>query len=115
MAEPLVAPRRRASRLVTAALLVAVVALFALPLYFARPADPTGEAFGGTDAQATEIIERDHPAYERWFEPLFEPGSGEVESGLFALQAAIGAGALGYVGGRLHARALRDRARDGEV
>ena len=34
-------------------------------------------------------------------EPIFEPNSGEVESGLFAMQAALGAGIAGYALGRM--------------
>jgi ABC-type cobalt transport system, periplasmic component len=36
-----------------------------------------------------------------WFEPILEPASGEVESLLVALQAAIGAGMVGFVLGRI--------------
>ncbi len=82
---------------VTWALVAAVVAVFILSLWFAQ-----GAEFEGTDALATELLESD--GAEPWFEPMFEP-SGEVESGLFALQAALGAGVLGYVAGRLHERA----------
>ena len=35
---------------------------------------------------------------------MFSPGSSEVESGLFALQAALGGGVLGYALGRLRSR-----------
>ncbi|MFQ9918367.1 MAG: energy-coupling factor ABC transporter substrate-binding protein [Flavonifractor plautii] len=42
-----------------------------------------------------------NPDYEPWFEPILEPASGEVESLLFALQAAIGAGVVGFVLGRI--------------
>lgn len=100
---------RTQKRLVTAALVVVLVALFVVPVYLSRPKDASEEAFAGTDAQATEMIQQSHPGYEAWFEPLFEPGSSEVESGLFALQAALGAGVLGYVGGRLHGRTLTRR------
>ena len=42
--------------------------------------------------------------YEPWFEPILEPASGEIESLLFALQAAIGAGVVGFVLGRITKR-----------
>ncbi|WP_309030311.1 energy-coupling factor ABC transporter substrate-binding protein, partial [Streptomyces alfalfae] len=48
------------------------------------------------------------PDYEPWFSPLYEPPSGEVESALFALQAALGAGVLAYYFG------LRRGRRQGE-
>ena len=36
------------------------------------------------------------PNYKPWFAPLFEPPSGEIASLLFALQAALGAGVIGF-------------------
>lgn len=68
---------------------LAVIGLAVLPLLLVD-----GD-FGGTDAVATERVAADHPGYQPWASPLFEP-SAEVASGLFALQAAIGAGYLGY-------------------
>ncbi len=85
-------------RLVTALLVLAVVALFALPLAL----DGGASEFAGTDSVATEVVEES--GHTPWFESVFSPSSGEVESGLFALQAALGGGALGYVLGRLHGR-----------
>ncbi|GAA1722719.1 energy-coupling factor ABC transporter substrate-binding protein [Propioniferax innocua] len=87
---------------VTLALLAALVLLFAIPMLIAPEAPEGEEAFGGTDAAATEQLEED--GYEPWFSPVFEPGSGEIESGLFALQAALGAGVLGYAIGHYSAR-----------
>jgi cobalt/nickel transport protein len=90
---------------VTALLVLGTVMLFVVPL-----AMHVGESdFAGTDSQATELIEESDPGYTPWFDSVFSPGSGEVESGLFAMQAAFGAGVLGYALGRLHnRRALRD-------
>ncbi|MGY1705925.1 energy-coupling factor ABC transporter substrate-binding protein [Geodermatophilus sp. SYSU D00697] len=88
---------------VTALLVLGVVALVVVPMVL----HVGSSEFGGTDGRATELIEES--GYTPWFESVFSPGSAELESGLFALQAAAGAGVLGYVLGRLHGRrALRE-------
>lgn len=74
-------------------LLLLVVFLTAVPLFF----HPAGSEFSGADDQGTGIIQQEHPKYQVWFKPVWEPPSGEVESLLFALQAGIGAGIVGYV------------------
>lgn len=72
-------------------LIVLAILLVILPLVFVQ-----GE-YGGSDDAASEQIEALNPEYEPWFESLWEPPSGEVESLLFGLQSAIGAGAICYV------------------
>ena len=94
------------SRLVTALLVLGVVALIALPLVL----DGGTSDFGGTDAAAAELAEQQ--GAQPWFESVFSPSSAAVESGLFALQAAVGGGVLGYVLGRLRGRRLAERARE---
>ena len=77
-------------------LLALVVLLAALPLWLLPNAE-----FGGADGQAEEVILELDPDYEPWFAPILEPASGEVESLLFALQAAVGAGIVGFALGRI--------------
>ena len=82
-------------------LLIAVVLLAVFPLWLVqKPApDANGEAveiFAGADDKAKDLIGEISPDYRQWFEPLIEPASGEIASLLFALQAAIGAGFIGY-------------------
>lgn len=95
--------RERPSRWSSLLLVAAVIAIVALGLVLAPRTGGPGESFPGTDSVATQQL--DEQGAEPWFEPLFQPGSSEVESGLFALQAAIGAGVLGYVLGNLRGRA----------
>lgn len=77
-------------------LILLVILIAAVPLWLLPDAE-----FGGADGQAEEAIMELNPDYEPWFEPILEPASGEVESLLFALQAAIGAGVVGFILGRI--------------
>ena len=80
-------------------LIVLTVLLAAIPLWLLPNAE-----FGGADGQAEEAIQELNPDYEPWFEPILEPPSGEIETLLFALQAAVGAGVVGFVLGRITRR-----------
>ncbi|WP_055692039.1 energy-coupling factor ABC transporter substrate-binding protein [Streptomyces prasinus] len=80
---------------INALLLLAVAALAVLPLALGL-GDHKEEPFAGADGEAETAITELDPDYEPWFSPLYEPPSGEIESGLFALQAAVGAGVLAY-------------------
>ncbi|MEX3745856.1 energy-coupling factor ABC transporter substrate-binding protein [Lysinibacillus xylanilyticus] len=72
-------------------LLAIVVFLAIIPLFIQK-----GAEFEGADGQAEAAIGEINVDYEPWFESIWEPPSGEIESLLFALQAAIGAGFIGY-------------------
>lgn len=73
-------------------LLLLIVAIILIPLIFMG-----GSEFEGADGEAEDVIQAISPGYEPWFEPLWEPPSGEIESLLFSLQVAIGAGTMGYI------------------
>ncbi|MFE7071846.1 energy-coupling factor ABC transporter substrate-binding protein [Streptomyces sp. NPDC057620] len=93
---------------INALLLFVVAALAVLPLAFGM-GDHKEEPFTGADSEAETAITEIEPDYEPWFSPLYEPPSGEIESALFALQAALGAGVLAYYFG------LRRGRRQGEL
>lgn len=95
-------------------LVLALVAIFAASLVIGGRNTDSQERFAGTDAAATAAIEQDHPDFKPWFEPLFAPGSAEVESGLFALQAALGGTVLGFAIGVLYGRRHRESHSAGE-
>lgn len=80
-------------------LVLLVVAIAAVPLWLCKDAE-----FGGADGMAEELIQETHPDYEPWFSPIFEPASGEIESLLFALQAAAGSGVVFFILGRMTAK-----------
>lgn len=76
----------------TTILLVILVLVLALVPMVLRQ----GAEFGGADGQAEVAITEISPDYVPWFQPLWEPPSGEIESLFFSSQAAIGAGIIGY-------------------
>jgi cobalt/nickel transport protein len=85
-------------------LLLGVLALVVLPLVFIH-----GQ-YGGSDDQASKAIADQQPGFKPWFQPIWKPPSAEIESLLFAVQAAIGAGTIGYVVGRIHGAAKEREA-----
>lgn len=83
-------------------LMALVAALVIAPL-----ALPIAGEFGGSDDQAEGVIQQVAPNYEPWFSSIWEPPSGEIESLLFALQAALGSGLLCYYIGLRHGMSKR--------
>ena len=101
-------------------LIIAVVVLAVLPLVLvSKPAaGPDGQAveiFTGADDKAKNMISEINPEYQPWFESLIEPASGEIASMLFALQAALGAGFIGYYigAGRMREKMRREYEQKG--
>ncbi|HEY9578011.1 MAG TPA: energy-coupling factor ABC transporter substrate-binding protein [Pseudobacillus sp.] len=87
-------------------LLILVVCLAVVPLVINKTAE-----FNGADGQAEEAITEINPDYTPWFDALWEPPSGEVESLLFVLQAAIGALFIGYfIGSSRMKKKLEEKA-----
>ena len=85
---------------VTLLLILALFGIFGISFAVGGLQTDPAERFVGTDSAATAQIQAANPGYEPWFPPLFEPASSEIESGLFALQAAIGGTVLGFaIGG----------------
>lgn len=94
---------------------IAVIVLVALPLWMVKKPTPGVDGkdiqiFAGADDKAKDAISTIAPGYKPWFNPIMEPPSGEVGSLLFALQAALGAGFIGYWYGCSRTRAKFDNA-----
>lgn len=97
-------------RLKTFLLIATVAALMIFPLISLDASAPASggqqsEHFTGTDDQATALIKEIAPDYRPWFSSIFDPSGGEIEGLLFALQAALGAGIIGYYLGYCRGRA----------
>lgn len=80
-------------------LLLLVVVIILVPLIFMKDSE-----FEGADGQAGDIIAEIAPDYEPWAKSIWEPPSGEIESLLFSVQVAIGAGVFGYIFGMFKGR-----------
>lgn len=88
-------------------LLLIVAVIVVIPLIWI-----TDSEFGGADGEAEGMISEVNPDYEPWASPLMEPPGGETESLLFALQAALGSGAvffgIGYLKGKSSCKNVSD-------
>lgn len=80
---------KKSTKIILLLILCAIIAI--IPLLTIKDSE-----FGGADGQAEEVITEISPDYEPWFESIIEPPGGETESLLFALQAAFGAGIIGF-------------------
>ena len=85
----------------TLLILLAIVALVTLPLLLHKPL----AKFEGSDSEAQALIGTLKPDYKPWFRPVWQPPSQEVSTLLFSLQAAFGAGIIGYYLGLARGRA----------
>lgn len=85
-------------------LIMGVVGLVIGPLVLMRDAE-----FNGADSEAITAITEIEPAYRPWFKPIIQPASSEIASLLFASQAALGAGVIGYAIGLYKGRSERHK------
>ena len=100
---------QKSNRNLNLMLALGVVVLAAVPLMFIH-----GHEFSASDDKSSKGIEELRPGYKPWFKSVFEPQGGEVETFLFASQAAIGSGVTCYILGLYKGRNERqnDRERD---
>ena len=81
-----------------------VIAIFVAA--FAYISSSGNHEWGGADGQAEDVISQlTGGTYQPWFQPIYTPPSGEIESLLFTLQAAIGSIIIGYFLGYYRAQA----------
>jgi len=85
---------------------IIVLAIFLIfAAQFVYMSSTTDAEYGGADGEAEGVInDITGGTYEPIAEPFWEPPSGEIESLLFGLQAAIGAGVIGYFFGYYKAK-----------
>ena len=93
----------------TVIMLLIIIGLVAFPLLFESKAvsAPSSDDQGPAWILST--------GYIPWVHPLWEPPNSDMEAGLFALQAAIGAGIMGYVFGIWHVQSNTRRKKEEQV
>lgn len=85
--------------------LIVIAILLIFTAQFIYISSTTDAEYGGADDMPEEVIgEITGGSFKPIAEPIWEPPSGEIESLLFALQAAIGAGVIGYFFGYYRAK-----------
>jgi cobalt/nickel transport protein len=85
--------------------LIVFVLLLIFAAQFFYISSTTNADYSGADDKPEGVInDITGGTYKRIMNPVWEPPSGEIESLLFALQAAIGAGILGYFFGYYRAK-----------
>jgi len=89
--QPTPRTERGGSRTTTWLLIAVVILLVVIPFLL----NPKSEFTGADDAASSAIAEI-APTAHPWFEPIWSPPGAETQSLLFALQAALGAGVIGY-------------------
>ncbi|MSN27074.1 MAG: energy-coupling factor ABC transporter substrate-binding protein [Geobacter sp.] len=104
------------SRVKNSLLIISVAALAIFPLMVVKkpvggPGGNQAEIFKGSDDQASAAIKAIAPEYKPWFQSLYKTPSSEIDTLLFALQAAIGAGFIGYYVGYSRGRAKQNQAK----
>lgn len=93
-------------------LLAGVVLLGVIPFFIYQPKEGE-EPFVGADSKAEELVPELENGPKPWYSNLWEPPSAEVESMLFAVQAAIGAGIVCYVIGYYRGRHMERKKKEG--
>ena len=94
----------------TTIMLLIIITLIAYPLIFESKAVsvPSSDDQGPAWILST--------GYVPWVHPIWTPPNSDIEAGLFALQAALGAGIMGYIFGIWHAQArMRKKEESKEV
>jgi cobalt/nickel transport protein len=71
-----------------------------------------GRQFGATDSNNSIAIQEIQPGYKPWFESVIKPSGTEVQTFLFAVQAGIGAGVMGYILGLCKGRSEQRKQQD---
>jgi cobalt/nickel transport protein len=69
-----------------------------------------GKDFKATDSLNVTAIEQVKPGYKPWFTPVIKPSGSEIETFLFATQAAIGSGVTCYILGLYKGRTERRKS-----